>query len=745
MLCLMVLFSSSVFATHIVGGELELRYLGTATAYSHRISLNLYFDDVNGNPGADDASVVVSIFRKRDNTLIDNVELLRQGSTLIDYTVPACSLPSLRTRLIRYTTDIGFPPALFNDPAGYYIVWQRCCRNNIITNIRTPQQSGDAFYLEFPALPGSGTTGFNSSPVFNVVKGDYVCIDKPFIFDFSAKDPDGDSLSYAMVTPYNGFSSSTNPNPAQPGSTQLGIPVNPIYYAGPYPSIEWVRGYSAQNAIPGPKPLNVNPRTGLLSVTADQVGLFVFSVEVTEYRNHKAIGRVRRDFQLRVIDCPKNSPPKLLMKPDGQASFYKSGTVLTVNEKDLNCLNLYVTDADSNQRVNIINMSGSLPGLSITPGQLTTRSSKDTLQSKFCFGRCVAGDTGKPITLILRVTDEGCPQGLSDTLSIRLNIIADKNNKPVATTNLPGGQTTITVGQSLSFTAFGKDPDNDQITIQAVGRGFDIAKAGMVFTPKSGTGTVSNAFSWKPTCSQTTKPNYTVDFVVTDTRCGANLRDTVTVNLSAQGLPSQPPTIQTTLPKPIVTVVLPPGDSNPATISFDVLANDPDRDTLRLTATGRGFDLKQTGMTFTNKFGKPTLSSAFGWQPDCSLLKGRDSTTFVLDFVADDRACQPRHTDTTTVTVIVKQLPITFDVNIPNVFTPNGDGHNDFFTAPGLPPNNCDEQFVQAEVVNRWGRSVYTTRDRTFSWDGQDQPAGVYYYAIYYTRHTYKGTVTLIR
>ena len=54
----------------------------------------------------------------------------------------------------------------------------------------------------------------NSSPVFAIPKGDYACIGQPFTLDFSAKDADGDSLTYTLVTPYNGFST---PNDAKPG------------------------------------------------------------------------------------------------------------------------------------------------------------------------------------------------------------------------------------------------------------------------------------------------------------------------------------------------------------------------------------------------------------------------------------------------------------------------------------------------------------------------------------------------
>ena len=733
----LLMISVAAQATHIVGGELELQKLPANSTFTHRINLNLYFDEVNGNPGAKDQTVFVYLFRKRDNALVGSVELPQTSTQLVTYSRPACTRPDLQTRLIRYGIDITFPQT-YNDAGGYYMSWERCCRNGAINNITDPGGAGSALYLEFPA-PFSGTTPVsNSSPVFGVAKGDYICINRPFTFDFSAKDADGDSLTYTIVTPYNGFSNRGTSDPGRPTASNPGVG-NP----GPYPDVSWIPGISQRNEIPGSQPLRVDARTGLLNVTADRLGLFVFSVEVGEYRNRKLIGRVRRDFQLQVVDCPKNDAPQLLFRPDGQKAFYKEGAVVTIAEKDTNCLTLYLTDVNPNQRVQIINMSGSLSGLTIAPGELLTGTGTDTLQAKFCFGKCVGGD-GKPFTLLIRATDEGCPQGLSDTLNIRLNVIPSPNNKPAATTNLTNNRARITVGTSLSFTAFGADQDNDNITIQAVGRGFTLAQAGMSFGSASGVGKVSSPFIWKPTCTQATRPDYIVDFIVTDTRCNRNLRDTVTVNLAAIGLPSQPPTIRTTLPQPVIDLVVSSVDLE-GRAAFDVLGNDPDRDTLRLTGTGRGFDAKAAGMEFMNKTGAPTLRSAFGWKPTCELMAGRSEAVFVVDFVVDDRSCQPRHTDTTTVTFRVKDPSVSKEIMVPNVFTPNGDGYNDYFAVKDLPENGCVEQFKSVEISNRWGQVVFKAVDPKFRWSGTNAPAGTYYYLILTSKRTFKGPLALIR
>lgn len=68
---------------------------------------------------------------------------------------------------------------------------------------------------------------------------------------------------------------------------------------------------------------------------------------------------------------------------------------------------------------------------------------------------------------------------------------------------------------------------------------------------------------------------------------------------------------------------------------------------------------------------------------------------------------------------------------LPNVFTPNGDGDNDYFT-PRIPYRLVDE--VEMKIYNRWGELVYTTHDPLIQWDGNDSKTGkpldedVYYY-----------------
>lgn len=67
-------------------------------------------------------------------------------------------------------------------------------------------------------------------------------------------------------------------------------------------------------------------------------------------------------------------------------------------------------------------------------------------------------------------------------------------------------------------------------------------------------------------------------------------------------------------------------------------------------------------------------------------------------------------------------------LQMPNVFSPNGDGTNDFF----LPIEIPDNLETQIYVLNRWGQVIYNSSAKLFKWDGNYNenpcPDGLYYW-----------------
>jgi len=93
-------------------------------------------------------------------------------------------------------------------------------------------------------------------------------------------------------------------------------------------------------------------------------------------------------------------------------------------------------------------------------------------------------------------------------------------------------------------------------------------------------------------------------------------------------------------------------------------------------------------------------------------------------------------------------IKVASGIYVPNAFTPNGDGKNDYWRIPFL-----DIGFgADVNVFNRWGQLVYHVSGAIVSWDGKlngrPQAAGVYVYVIRFKKIKFpemKGTVTLIR
>lgn len=85
-------------------------------------------------------------------------------------------------------------------------------------------------------------------------------------------------------------------------------------------------------------------------------------------------------------------------------------------------------------------------------------------------------------------------------------------------------------------------------------------------------------------------------------------------------------------------------------------------------------------------------------------------------------------------------------IDMPNVFTPNGDNYNPLFEPVAI------ENMLEADlrIINRWGNEVYYTSDVRKGWNGGDAPSGVYYWLMRYEGKngktgTRKGWVHLIR
>jgi gliding motility-associated-like protein len=794
----------SVRASHILGGNFELNNSGTNGYYE--LKLNLFFDkatrDVNVNS---DNNYAIAIFQKSDNRKMMDLTLstyLPQGNPFV-YTNEKCAQSQgLNVAVITYAKNIYLDPSRYNDPQGYYIVWDRCCRN-AADNIVNSSRASMLFYLEFPPLlDASGNEFKNSSPKFVTPNGEYICKGQPFKFDNSADDADaGDTRRYKLVTPYSGFSDSNSPVVTPKPSSN-------------YPTINWVNGYNANTAIPSSPDMSIDAN-GIITVTSDKVGLYVFSVEVEELRNGIVIGRVRRDFQLKVIDCQVPPPVPIVFKaldplptqlavidiceygfveiatkndPDYQYQWQKDNS----NLPDGDNYKLKVTEAGEYKVV--ISYKQGCSGSS-TSGK-TIVSVKPGDQFVVSPDKIVACDTPNGITLQVQKVGGGTfnssnykylwTKDVKDTIKITNVFIQAKNSgkynvrmtqlSGICQYDLPSDVTINPLPEAILTNLTGKRVicEGDSIPLKASENsnnnyewfrdGVSILKTASSRFPVLKTGIYKVEITDGNTCkkmSDTLKlrvnPLTPVRFDTIYPSCGTGGNR---INLQPYVQPFD-------ATRGVFT-----GRGVSGTVYSPLLAGFGPSPIIYTYTNEFGCDTKESRIAYVDLTPKVRLGNditifrgdtvtirstitgsykndlVVSWSPTVGLNNssiGRPvaspsaTTTYVLSAKSLSSDCVNQD----TIVVIVKTK-----IQIPTGFTPNEDGINEAWVLEGI------EDYPNAEVkiFNRWGGEIFTTKNYSnnpFSGkkDNANLPMGTYYYVIKTGDDvpTLTGYVTLVR
>ena len=275
-----VVKTTSIFATHIVGGEMNYRWLGNNL---YEVKLAVYRDCYNGQAPFDNPAAI-TVFDDNGNVIANSSVYITSQQQVPAVLNSPCLIPptNLCYEVAYYVYNLSLPPR----PGGYSIVYQRCCRNQTIINLSNVSNTGGTYLA---TIPDSFLAYPNSNPVFDELPPTFICQSAPFEFDHSATDADGDSLIYELCIPFAGGSrQSPAPSPADPP------PYSPVVYAPPY---------SVFNMLGG-TPFSVDRFSGKVTATPATAGQFVYGLCVKEYRNGVMIGESRRDFQLNVVPCP---------------------------------------------------------------------------------------------------------------------------------------------------------------------------------------------------------------------------------------------------------------------------------------------------------------------------------------------------------------------------------------------------------------------------------------------------------
>jgi gliding motility-associated-like protein len=157
-----------------------------------------------------------------------------------------------------------------------------------------------------------------------------------------------------------------------------------------------------------------------------------------------------------------------------------------------------------------------------------------------------------------------------------------------------------------------------------------------------------------------------------------------------------------------------------ASVPQDIVVYDGDI----VAATSLNSNLGNTSFTWQNSnpaIGLPASGS--GNIPSFQAVNlGDNPVTGTITVIPSANGCSGA-----AVQFKITVLPLSKDIFIPNLFSPNGDGKNDNLFVYG---KYIDK--IEMNIFNQWGELVKTIRNKNQGWDGthkgKPQPVGVYVY-----------------
>jgi len=295
-LCLLPL---SLAARHIIGGVITYECLGEVSpgVNHYKFKLIMYRDCLGGGAPYDNpASIAIYKGSYQNNDRYEVFDVFISEIKNLTPVPPDCvaNVPNLCVEEGVYEFERDLP---VDEVDSYFIVYQRCCRNNSINNIIDPGGVGATYYAE---LSPDAQRVCNNSPTFNNFPPIIICNNFPIDFDHSASDVDGDLLLYSFFAPLAGG----GPILTSPGVTGCNgaIPIPPC--APPFDQVVFTQPtYTPGEPMGGSPKVTLNGITGLITGSPNTLGQFVVGVEVQEYRNGVLLSVLRREFQFNVTDC----------------------------------------------------------------------------------------------------------------------------------------------------------------------------------------------------------------------------------------------------------------------------------------------------------------------------------------------------------------------------------------------------------------------------------------------------------
>ncbi len=698
-----LLFSfAPLSAAHLVGGEISYRCVGSNTNGNvYQIKLTVYRDCNSSGAPFDNFAPITIYGGAAQNVAVQNLSVARGQITSIPAVVANPCLqtpPNVCTEKAIYQATVTLQPSTH----GYTIVYQRCCRNNTITNVGNSGNWGSTYHITIPPNDNrcNGSARFQSDPPIVMCKDDSLNI------DFSVLEDNGDSIYYSLCQPITG-GTQNNPAPNPPSPP-------------PYSGVPFLFPYSAAYPLPSSPQISLDPNTGILTGTPTGTGQYVFAVCASEYDSTGVLlSTLRRDYQFNVTTCQSNvvsDPTPQLYQPN----TFCNGTTITMSDSSINGTNYLWLWNDPNN-----------PGASST-GQNPTYTYGDTgtytIQLVINVGwPCT--DTAEVIYELYNPINAGFTS--SGPVCFDENLITFQNqssngglaqatwdfgpagslgtfngwNPPPISFSTWGDQiVTLTVeekgciGTFVDTVRIYRRPETEVNVENQIGCApftiefwdSTITDGQVIYNWDFGDGVLSNDSA--PVYTYTDPGTYDLTLTVYFIE---GCLDTITLNYHDY---------ITVYPSPTSAFIADPPSATIYTSNIEItdLAADP-TDAL-ITSMGDGsiyYDLRSLNHSYNDT----------GW--------------FEVEHVVINTFNCP---DTSTALVRINPETLVF---VPNAFSPNGDGTNEMFA-----PTAVGVKSYELRIYNRWGEEIFNSKTPEIGWDGnfpngKPAPFGAYTWSVF--------------
>lgn len=737
-------FSPAIQAAHIIGGEITYQCLGftnndpNTQSRTYLFNMKIYRDcqgngaNFDGAPGGA-FDTHITIYRASSS---NPVFVYILDPPVVQFVDPnpgnACVVipPNVCVQRGEYEFPFIDLP-IINE--SYYITYQRCCRNNTITNIVNPGGSGATYTME---LTAAAQAVGNSSPTFNAFPPAVLCAGQPFSINHTATDIDGDQLVYELCTPLLGGGMST----ANGSANFNGLAPNPDA-PPPYNGVNFqAPNFTALNPLGAAAGVSIGTNTGILTGEPMLGGQFVVGVCVSEYRNGVLLSTVRRDFQFNVTTCQITVAAGIQAELQNGVYLYNSCGEQTLNFVNQSMqpqnINSFRWEFDTDEPTTIINTwnaTMTFPGTGSYEGRLLLNPGEDCSDTAFIKVNIFPG-----ITADFESDYDTCKAGLVDFKDLSLSGAGQ-----IVEWNWTFGDGKTSASQNPQHPY--REPGQRVIGLQVedVDGCRDTVEKFLNYFPVPGLilispNRVEDCAPAEISFNNLSSPIDERYEVVWDFGDGGSSEEISPAHVYEQdGLfdvslsITSPIGCQTdTVFQDLIRVL--PGP----VADFEFSPESPDAFDPVVTFTDQSSGAWRWNWNFDGLHTSIEQNPAYVFQ-DTGSYK-------VVLTVTHPNGCQ----DTTSryIDIVPK---ITFQM--PNAFTPNDDSVNDVFKGEGF--LRGVEAFT-LKIWSRWGEMVFESDDPDLGWNGrvgsQQAPSGIYLYEVYMNhprgeRLFYKGFVTLVR